>query len=521
MGPPPTKKHRATSRSPRRSPRKGTAAEGQGYRRFDASKTRSRSRSSGPTASRRGQAGGGGGGGSPASRSRLLVLVSGLAVSTFCVLVAFFVVYTVRSAGTLATAARRSDPAGGALGPARSKRPQHGDFAAAPAGVGVVIPENTRFVCVYHEQNRRPGYSPYTFPHAYCHVVAYCCLSVNTAPEDTLALQSIAALASARKPIAIIVKVGAGQTDTDLTALFGAWRAAQFTARLLDVRRRTGFCCAYLHWRRPSALYRDRVTRLAAELRVALRDHGVRLGFVVDAATAGALDVRALLATLGRDSLLVAPAPYPSSSPGALGPSYHGYEALRWHSRLAELGGNASAGACHTVSLAGVAMAAANATLVPYDRICTARFLRTPRTSRDGWSSVGRLWGSGTLVSFLSPARARSFVAAVHEEAGSSCLGFWDPEHDDFAGRCGGPEYPLIGSIVKRLDDEQRLTPPRVVSRWLRYSFLTGNHTDAGGADSITSLAGTRSSSCSVSPRRCTKNVEASATAAATATKAR
>nr|XP_050044985.1 uncharacterized protein LOC126542054 [Dermacentor andersoni] len=101
-------------------------------------------------------------------------------------------------------------------------------------------------------------------------------------------------------------------------------------------------------------------------------------------------------------------------------------------------------------------MTAANATLVPYDRICTARFLRTPRTSRDGWSSVGRLWGSGALVSFLSPARARSFVAAVREEAGSSCLGFWDPEHDDFAGRCGGPEYPLIGAIVKRLDDEQR-----------------------------------------------------------------
>lgn len=243
--------------------------------------------------------------------------------------------------------------------------------------------------------------------------------------------------------------MGAGQTDTDLTALFGAWRAGQFTARLLDVRRRTAFCCVYLHWRRPSAIYRERVTRLAADLRAALRDHGVRLGFVVDATTAKALDVRTLLAMLGRDSLLVAPAPYPSSSSGALGPSYHGYEALRWHSRVAELAGNESARACHTVSLAGVAMTAANATLVPYDRICTARFLRTPRTSRDGWSSVGRLWGSGALVSFLSPARARSFVAAVHEEAGSSCLGFWDPEHDDFAARCGGPEYPLIGAIVK------------------------------------------------------------------------
>ncbi|KAL1435589.1 hypothetical protein MTO96_000244 [Rhipicephalus appendiculatus] len=450
----PAKKPRTTSRSPRRSPHKGTAAQGPGNRRVDGAKTVGRSSRSTVSRRRRDGVDGGSDAGAPESRSRLLFLVSGLAISTFCVLVAFPVVYTMRSVGTGVSAgvARQSHP-GGVLRAVRGERPAHDDFAAEV--VGAAIPENARFVCVYHEDKRRPGYSPDTFPYAYCHVVAYCCLSVNTAPEDTQALQSMARLASAHKPIAIIVKVGAGQTDTDLTALFGAWRASQFAARLLDLRRRTAFCCVYLHWRRPSPIYRQRVTRLAADLRAALRDYGVRLGFVVDTATVEALNVRALLATLGHDSLLVVPAPYPSSLSGAVYHSYHNYEALRWHSRLAELAGNESVRACHTVSLAGVAMTAANATLVPYDRICTAHFLRTPR-KRDGWSSVGRLRGSGTLVSFLSPGRARSFVAAVHEEAGSSCLGFWDPEHDDIAARCGGPAYPLIGAAVGRLEDEPR-----------------------------------------------------------------
>ncbi|KAH6938272.1 hypothetical protein HPB50_008319 [Hyalomma asiaticum] len=452
----PAKEPRTTSRSPRHSPRRGTTTQGCGSRCVEAARTGGQSSSSRPNASRRHRAGVyGGSDGSQESRSRLLFLLNGLAIATFCVLVTFFVVYTVRSAGTVNTAGveRRSHP-GRALRPAPGRHPLRESFAAA--GVGAAIPENTRFVCVYHEENRRPGYSPDTFPYAYCHVVAYCCLSVNTAPEDTQALQSIARLARAHKPIAIIVKVGAGQTDTDLTALFGAWRASQFTARLLDVRRRTAFCCVYLHWRRPSTIYRERVTRLASDLRAALRDYGVRFGFVVDSATVEALNVRTLLATLGPESLLVAPAPYPPPSSGATYHSYHNYEALRWHSRLAELAGNESSRACHTVSLAGLAMTAANVTLLPYDRICTARFLRTPKTIRDGWSSMGRLWGSGALVSFLSPGRARSFLAAVHEEAGTNCLGFWDPEHDDIAARCGGPEYPLIGAVVKRLEEERR-----------------------------------------------------------------
>ncbi|XP_077553048.1 uncharacterized protein LOC144167742 [Haemaphysalis longicornis] len=300
-----------------------------------------------------------------------------------------------------------------------------------------------RFVCVYHEEGRRPGYSPHTFPYAYCHVVAYCCLAVDTSPDDTRALASLARMAGAHRQLAIIVTAGYGQTDTDLTALFDTWRAGLFTARLLDIRRRRAFRRVYLHWRRPSALYRDRVTRLAADLTASLRGHTVRLGFVVDEASADALDVRRLVAILGQDSLLAAPAPFTWSQ---VNEPYHGYKALEWHSRLSELSGNGSARICHTVSLAGVR--AATSTPVSYEQLCTAKFLRPP-IIRGGWSSVGRLWGSGALVSFLSPEKARSFVAAVHEEAGSKCLGFWNPEYDDFTGSCGGPHYPLIRAVVE------------------------------------------------------------------------
>ncbi|XP_077513115.1 uncharacterized protein LOC144124359 [Amblyomma americanum] len=450
----PSKKH-PTQRSPRHSPQRKATAQSPVKRSTTSARPSHRS----PSRPARAPRGGGdrNNGGALSSRSRVLIVVNGAALASFCLLAAFFVVNSVRSSSPAPTAgvgreARRTvghfHAAAVPRASSKTARPSHTEDAAHQGAAGA-IPENSRFVCVYHEASRRPGYGPDTFPYAYCHVVAYCCLPVDTSPEDTQALQSITRLANAHRPMAIIVTVGAGPTDTDLTALFSSWRAGQFTARLLDVRRRTAFCCVYLHWRRPSALYRDRVTRLAADLRAALGDHAVRLGFVVDGDTADALDVRALLTTLGRDSLLVAPAPLPAS-PAAHDLAYHGYEALRWHSHLAELSGNASGHACHTVSLAGVALGKgepASATLVPYERICTGRFLRAP-TVRDGWSSVGRLRGSGSLVSFLSPARARSFVGAVHEEAGSSCLGFWDPEYDDFGARCGGPHYPLVRAVV-------------------------------------------------------------------------
>lgn len=457
----PPKKH-PTPRSPSHSPQRKAIPKAQETRSATSTRTSHRSPSR-PTRTPRGGGSSSSSGGALSIRSRMLIVVNGAALASFCLLAAFIVVSSVRSTSPAPTAGvrrgvhravRHVHAAAVSRASRNTARPSHSG-AAALGGVAAhgdaagTIPENSRFVCVYHEASRRPGYGPDTFPYAYCHVVAYCCLSADTSPEDTRALQSITRLANARRPLAIIVTVGAGPTDTDLTALFSAWRAGQFTARLLDVRRRTAFCCAYLHWRRPSTLYRDRVTRLAVNLRTALGDHSVQLGFVVDAATVDAIDVRTLLTTLGRDSLLVAPAPLPAS-PADHDLAYHGYEALQWHSHLAELSGNASGNACHTVSLAGVALGRGdqgNATLVPYERICMGRFLRRP-TIRDGWSSVGRLWGSGSLVSFLSPASARSFVGAVHEEAGSSCLGFWDPEYDDFAARCGGPHYPLVRAVV-------------------------------------------------------------------------
>lgn len=371
----------------------------------------------------------------------------------FCLFAATVVVFSTRGRDSYqqrevaevptAMAPRRSrHSASHANTTSRTSHPLRDDAAAA-VWAAASIPQNSRFVCVYHEENRRPGYSPDTFPYAYCHVVAYCCLPVDTSPDDTRALGSIARMAGAHRQLAIVVTAGYGQTDTDLTALFGTWRAGQFTARLLDIRRRTAFRRVYLYWRRPSTLYRDRVTRLAADLAGSLRGYAVGLGFVVDEASVDALDVRRLVAILGQDSLLAAPAPYTWSQANE---PYHGYKALQWHSRLSELSGNGSARICHTVSLAGVR--AASSTTLPYERLCTARFLRPPMI-RESWSSVGRLWGSGALVSFLSPEKARSFVAAVHEEAGSNCLGFWNPECDDFAGRCGGPHYPLIRAVVE------------------------------------------------------------------------
>ncbi|KAL3249990.1 hypothetical protein MRX96_055604 [Rhipicephalus microplus] len=264
--------------------------------------------------------------------------------------------------------------------------------------------------------------------------------------------------------------MGVGQTDTDLTALFGAWRASQFAARLLDLRRRTAFCCVYLHWHRPSPIYRERVTRLAADLRAALRDYGVRLGFVVDTAAVEALNVRTLLATLGHGSLLVAPAPYPPSSSAATYPSYHNYEALRWHSRLAELAGNESARVCHTVSLAGVAITAANATLVPYDRICTARFLRTPRTrgvlcafikhhchvtGMDGhlWAVCGAPapWCPSCLRAWPGPSLPPCTRRVVRTASASGT-----PSTTTSLPGAGAPSTRSWGAVVGRLEDQQR-----------------------------------------------------------------
>ncbi|KAL3249991.1 hypothetical protein MRX96_055605 [Rhipicephalus microplus] len=140
MGPP-AKKPRTTSRSPRCSLRKGTAAQGQKHRRVHSTKTTGRS--SRLTASRRRRAGVDGASyvGVQESILRLLFVVVGLGIAAFCVLVMLFVVYIKLSAGTVASAevARRSRP-GGVLRAVRSGRPAHEDIAAG----GAAIPENAR-----------------------------------------------------------------------------------------------------------------------------------------------------------------------------------------------------------------------------------------------------------------------------------------------------------------------------------------------------------------------------------------
>ncbi|KAG0417859.1 hypothetical protein HPB47_005304 [Ixodes persulcatus] len=65
----------------------------------------------------------------------------------------------------------------------------------------------------------------------------------------------------------------------------------------------------------------------------------------------------------------------------------------------------------------------------------------------DKWATLARS-ASGDVISYLHPDRARSYVAAVHKRSRSACLGFWNPEFDDYAGSCGGPSYPVIRAVV-------------------------------------------------------------------------
>lgn len=39
-------------------------------------------------------------------------------------------------------------------------------------------------------------------------------------------------------------------------------------------------------------------------------------------------------------------------------------------------------------------------------------------------------------------------MGLVNEASRSDCLGFWNPEMDDYNGECGGPKYPIIGAAV-------------------------------------------------------------------------
>lgn len=114
-----------------------------------------------------------------------------------------------------------------------------------------------RFVCVYHEEGRRLGYSPDTFPYAYCHVVAYCCLAVDTSPDDTRALASLARMAGAHRQLTIIV------TGTHVRALYAALAVYPPLRALSSLNAATKFDNAWVSGRRTQ--WEDKQKRSRAE----------------------------------------------------------------------------------------------------------------------------------------------------------------------------------------------------------------------------------------------------------------
>ncbi|CAN8011374.1 unnamed protein product, partial [Ixodes pacificus] len=240
----------------------------------------------------------------------------------------------------------------------------------------------------------------------------------------------------------------AEKDDTDLNMLLSdPWRSAQFAARLLGLHSSAPFSTAYLYWKQPSPSNKNHLTRLAVTLRKKLASHSVDLGLVIDGAAdvTSSFNFRSLLKVLGA-GLLTAPPFYP---PAKLSHPYHGYEALQWHESFASLVGPAGNKVCHTISVAATALhSPAENTLIPFGTLCRRGYLTNDAVlSRDKWATLARS-ASGDVISYLHPDRARSYVAAVHKRSLSACLGFWNPEFDDYAGSCGGPPYPVIRAVV-------------------------------------------------------------------------
>ncbi|KAH8039689.1 hypothetical protein HPB51_008282 [Rhipicephalus microplus] len=385
---------------------------------------------------------------------RLVVLCNTLAVGTFCLLAVALLIAAVnrQQAAVAEVPTPPSTPPSEEVVERRQATEKH--MVPDPP----VVPASARFLCVYREGVGQAGLDVRSFPYAYCHYLAYCCLSVLPSLGDRAALDTLSQLGTAMggTPFSVSVIVGGSPVEDPylLALLLDADSVQRLVERLALVSRKRDesgtsssslFSRVYLHWKRPRPRYKAAITRLAGVLRAQLKPHSLRLGLVVDGDSdvAAAFDFPSLLDMLGDRALLVAP--QSRSAPDPTRGGYHSTEIISRHADLGRLSKNYGDHVCHGLRTAAVTVNGSEAAIdISYGSTCSMNI--TNVYSR-GQATVG-VTAFGDTVSFLEPPNASKFAASLCKEAKTDCVAFWDPESDDYAGTCGGPSFPLIKAVV-------------------------------------------------------------------------
>ncbi|KAL1430934.1 hypothetical protein MTO96_014360 [Rhipicephalus appendiculatus] len=346
--------------------------------------------------------------------TRLVVLCNTLAVGTFCLLAVALLIAAVNRQQAAAAAVEAATQPSTPPSEETVERRHATEKQMVPDPP--VLPASTRFVCVYRERVGQAGLDVRSFPYAYCHHLAYCCLSVLPSQGDRAALETLSQLGTAMggTPFSVSVIVGGSSVEDPylLALLLDTDSVQRLVERLALASRHMDesgtesssslFSRVYLHWKRPRARYKAAITRLADVLRIQLKPHSLRLGLVVDG-----------------DSDVAAAFDFPSKNYG---------------DRV-----------CHALRVAAVAVNGSEAAIdISYGSTCNMNI--TNVYSR-GQATVG-VTAFGDTVSLLEPPNAREFAASLCKEAKTDCVAFWDPEYDDHAGTCGGPSFPLIKAVV-------------------------------------------------------------------------
>ncbi|KAL3223645.1 hypothetical protein MRX96_027232 [Rhipicephalus microplus] len=293
-----------------------------------------------------------------------------------------------------------------------------------------VVPASARFLCVYREGIGQAGLDVRSFPYAYCHYLAYCCMSVLPSQGDRAALDTLSQLGTAMggTPFSVSVIVGGSPVeDPYLLAL------------LLDA---------------------DSVQRLVEPVGTRQSKTGRERDVVVDAflSRVSSLEEAAAAVQGGRSR----------DSQAYFGPSlsltrcvsvWWWTATATWPRRfdfprtpvmfcrinLGRLSKNYGDHVCHGLRTAAVTVNGSEAAIdISYGSTCSMNI--TNVYSR-GQATVG-VTAFGDTVSFLEPPNASKFAASLCKEAQTDCIAFWDPESDDYAGTCGGPSFPLIKAVV-------------------------------------------------------------------------